>query len=379
MKTWLITLLVAGGIIAGGAGYLAFTFQKPSFGVIDKGDWGQVNDQTIKINSTVWLDNPNVIGLPLGFVHAGYAANANNITLAEGDINGINIETGNQTKSFTTTVEQGKIPDWWVSHLKNGEKSTITATVNVDLPLGSFKTQAFRKNIQTNITNRIEKSLASLEGTYKGPGIQRSAGPITATVRPEIQVKDFKVSWGKITSKKSNILMDVTLYNPNAYPIPTPSFAGNAKLNNVTVADWNANPQALTDLPEDGMIPPKQSTDVRFKASLLNQKMDEWFETHVKRGEHTKGRIRANLVFDFEGRQFKVPAGGILCKMNIQTAVLVDNQKNKFENKGCKPRLEGYSSLPTGTGDNNTSTSIGNQSLPDNTTKQDLLNSGALQ
>ncbi|MFB6114758.1 MAG: hypothetical protein ABEK04_00570 [Candidatus Nanohalobium sp.] len=342
MRNLVIAGIAALIVVAGGAGYMALTFEKPGFGVMDKGDWGKVSDSTIKVNSKIWINNPNPVGLSLGFVDLKYRAEANNITLASGTVKGLSIGTGNNTKQFTTEVRQSQIPSWWVSHLKNDEVSTITAPVTVKLPFTSFSTEAFSKKIETNLAKKIEKNLNSMEGTYEGPGIEKSRNGFTVEVRPELEIRDIQASWGNVSSDVTQTNIDLKVHNPNSFAVPTPSFAGTADLNNITVANWTANAVPLTTLAENGMIAPGETEELRFKVGLKNNKLDEWLESHVKRDEYTEADIMAHLIFEFEDKQFKVPAGGLKCQFNVQTDILVDNATSDFNDRGCEPVLKSY-------------------------------------
>lgn len=342
MNNLLVIGLAAAVAVAGGAGYAATSFEKPSFGVIDKGDWQNISEESITVSSEFWINNPNPVGLSLGFIDLEYSAEANNITLARGSINGVDLGTGNNTRTLETELLQENIPEWWVSHLKNGENSTVAAPVTVKTPIESFSIEAFSQEIETDITSRIEKSLSSMEGSYTGPGIQQSQAGVSVEVRPELEVRDFKASWGEISSEESEVLMDMKVHNPNSYAIPTPSFGGKAELNNVTLANWTANAEPLTTLPESGMIEPGETEELRFTVGLQNQKMDEWLESHIKREEYTEANINAHLIFSFEGEEFRVPSGGMSCRIEIQTGILVDNQTQNFNNQGCEPVMEQY-------------------------------------
>lgn len=342
MNNLLIAGLTATLVIVGGTGYAALTFEKPSFGVIDMGDWEEVNEESITVVSEAWINNPNPLGLSVGFIDIKYSAEVNNITLAEGMIDKVRLNSGNNTQSFETELKQGRIPEWWVSHLQNGENSTVSVPVNINTPVTSFEIDAFSKEVSTNITSRIENSLKSIEGNYTGPGIETTRSGFTVEVRPEIEIRDFKASWGEISEERSEVLMDMKVHNPNQYPIPTPSFGGKADLNNITLANWSANAEPLTDLAEEGMIAPGENEDLRFKVGLKNQDMDDWLETHVENEEYTKAKIEAQLIFNVRGEQFKAPAGGMECIIDIQTDILVDDKEQQIENRECEARGEAY-------------------------------------
>jgi LEA14-like dessication related protein len=172
MNNLLIAGLAGVLVIAGGTGYAAVTFEKPSFGVIDMGDWKEVNKDSITVVSDAWINNPNPIGLSVGFIDVRYAAEVNNITLAEGEIDKVSLNSGNNTQEFETQLKQGGIPEWWISHVENGENSTVSVPVNIGTPVNSLEIQVFSKEVSTDITSRIENSLESIEGEYTGPGIE---------------------------------------------------------------------------------------------------------------------------------------------------------------------------------------------------------------
>jgi len=369
MNNLLVAGLAATMVFAGGAGYMAMNFEKPSFGIIDMGDWENISEDSIKVVSEAWIHNPNSLGLSVGFIDVGYEAEINDISLAEGKVDEVSIESGNNTKTLETELRQGRIPDWWVSHLENGENSTVSVPVEINTPVTSFSVEAFSKEISTNISSRIENSLESIEGSYTGPGIETTRSGLSVEVRPEIEVRDFKASWGDISEQESEVLMDMKVHNPNSYPIPTPSFGGRADLNNVTVANWTANSEPLTELAEEGMIAPGETEELRFRVGLKNQRMDDWLETHVRNREYTEAEIDAQLIFNVEGEEFKAPAGGMKCIIQIQTDILVDDEQHSVENKGCEPKNEAY---PETENEESTGTDSGNR------TEQDLVDEGLL-
>ena len=373
MNNLLIAGLAGVLVIAGGTGYAAVTFEKPSFGVIDMGDWQNISEDSITVTSEAWINNPNPVGLSVGFIDIRYAAEVNNITLAEGSIDKVSLNSGNNTQEFETELKQGRIPDWWVSHLQNGENSTVSVPVNIGTPVTSFEIQAFSKEVGTNITSRIENSLESIEGSYKGPGIETTRSGFTAELRPEVEIRDFKASWGDISEDRSEILMDMEVHNPNQYPVPTPSFGGKADLNNITVANWTANSEPLTELAEEGMIAPGETEELRFRVGLKNQKMDEWLETHVENEELTRADINADLIFNIQGQEFKAPAGGMKCTIEIQTDILVDDEEQNFDNKGCEPRKQDYTNSGESSGSETENSSDENQ-----IDEQDLIDEGLL-
>lgn len=358
MRTSVAVGLASVFVLAGVGSYTATAFEKPDFGVIDIGDWENISDETFTVSSEIWIDNPNPIGLSLDFVDLKYSAEANEVTLASGKIDNVSIQQGNQTRSFETVVQQERIPEWWVSHLQNSEKTTVKVPVTVKTPITSFTVEAYSKDIETTIADRLEKNLDSIEGTYEGPGVERSISGISTEVRPELEVRDLEASIGSVSRNESEFLVDMNVHNPNAYPVPTPSFGGEARLNNISVANWRANAEPLTEMADSSVIAPGETEELRFTVGLQNQRMDDWLESHARREEFTEGSIDAYLIFNFGDQEFKLPAGGMNCQFSLQTAFLVDNKSQNFSNDGCEPKFGNYPTSDSGNEDGDSEDSV---------------------
>ena len=55
----------------------------------------------------------------------------NDVDMASGTKEGIDVHTGASTLNFTTRMQTPKIPDWWVTHVRNDEMANVTVDANV--------------------------------------------------------------------------------------------------------------------------------------------------------------------------------------------------------------------------------------------------------
>ncbi len=324
----LIPLLLVG--VPAGA-YATGIVQKPGFAVEDRGDWGEVNDTAVEIRSSAVVHNPNGFEINLSRLELGYGVEMNGIELASGDKQGIQIDAnGNTTVNLTTVLDVKKLPEWWTSHLEKGEESELEIPVSLGYRVFSVPFSVggtgYTDTIQTDIIGKLDSSLQEAEGDYTGPSTAGS---------PELEIRDTSAKWGDVSSDTSEIKMTFAIHNPNSYPVPTPQFEGDFRMNEVAVAEWTANDVEVLNAPEDGKIDAGETRDITFVVDLDNQKMDDWFVSHVRRNEETQAEVEVRLAFTITETTFSIPPEGMKCSFMFRTGILVDNQKSKSRFYGC--------------------------------------------
>lgn len=130
-----IAAAVVGVLIASVVGGFALgVFGAPSVENVDN-RFGEVTEQTTVIHTDLVVDNPNPIGIQLGDTTINYTVNMNDVEMAQGGGEGLDIETGNSTQEFETEMQNTQIPPWWVTHIRNDERTqvTINATARTSL------------------------------------------------------------------------------------------------------------------------------------------------------------------------------------------------------------------------------------------------------
>lgn len=316
-------LVVVGGT---GAAYATGVIQKPDVGITDKGDW-VTDDDVIRVRSSAYVANANPVGFNLSTFDARYMLKMNGVELAEGTKSGLHIPRyANRTLAFTSELETGNIPRWWVSHLNNDETSALKIPVNVDLVIGSiplsFGGFSYTDSIATDIEGVLDDSLSELEGRYT-----RDIGAVTglSAATFELEVVDASARFGDVDSEHTVLVIPLTLKNVNSYPIPTPQMRGELTMNGVTIAGFDAN---NVETSSDTNIPPGETRDVTVKAEMSNQNLDEWFESHVRKGEKTDAELDIRFGFDIGDTQISVPSDdGMRCRFSFSTAILVDTKR----------------------------------------------------
>jgi LEA14-like dessication related protein len=325
---------VLGVIGVGSVAFASGVVQVPQAGLADKGDWGQVTEDSINITSIGYIHNPNSFEVNLSSLDVTYRLKMNGISLAEGGKNGLAIEKEtNQSISVDTRLKPGKVPQWWAAHLRSGEESRLKVPLNVELKVFSFPLKlsgySYTDTIRTDLESKMDKAVSQLEGSYSWS--LTDAG-FTET---SIEVMDGSAKFGKVTSEATNLIVDLKVHNPNDHAIPVPQFNGNLEMNDVTVAEWQANEVTVTNAPSSGKIDAGETREVKLKVEMSNEKIDEWFVSHAANRESTEGAVNIFLGFEIAGQTLTLPRDGIDCGFSFQTGILVDNQSSSSSFSGC--------------------------------------------
>lgn len=308
-------------------GWLLGIFAAPTVGVQDVGDWGTVSEDRTEIVTTVWVNNPNPVGVQLGGLGADYSVSLNGVTIAEGSRSGISIQQGNQTKRIRTELLNDRLPDWWVEYVRADETidARFDGSVNVDAGVASTSLPVSKSwTLQRNATPVIDafsQAASNAEGSYPrgGPALY--------------EVRDAYATWGSVNESATMIDFHFEIHNPNVVPIPAApdGLAAEIDMNDVAMVRTQGNAFTLQNVGPDETIAPGETREVVMSVRLDNQKIDEWFVSHVERGERTELAVRLQLLFRLPGRDttIRVPQEALAYTCEMQTAILVDDQRTQ--------------------------------------------------
>ena len=308
--------------------------------------WGEVDGQDIGVVTEVGLENPNPFGFG-GEADIVYDVELEGVRLAEGEGTDIEVDSGQNSLNFTTTLFAENLSAWWGRHLNNGEVSGLTADATADASLGPFSgshSTTIEDEIQTDIEGALDESTNEFEGEYSPT---RSG----LDIEPSVTVEDATTEWGEVTNETTEIVTTVTITNDNEVtPIPTPAFAGGVEMNGESLVDWEASEVRILDgagdeLVGDRTLIPAGETEQRtFIAEMDNENVSVWFPTHVDREqpasdpgvEFSEMVVTTQLAFEINGERFTIPPGGqaIACEFDMTTTIFVD-QAGGIEPRGC--------------------------------------------
>ena len=233
--------------------------------------FGPMNESTTAIDSEIVVDNPNPFGVRLGGLTIDYAVEMNGVRMATGGREGIGVNaSGNTSIPLTTLMNNDRIPPWWVSHVENGENTTLTvdASIHSDL-LG----QSFEPQIERSVNTNVIGGFNSEED--RPLEIDRPFAP-----EPVLWLNSTSGEWGAVTNETTEIDTAFELYNPNPTPIAISEIGYEIEMNDVTMGE------GATDSPVT--ITPGELETVRATTALQNENLDDWWVTHLRNDQTTQ-------------------------------------------------------------------------------------------
>lgn len=227
--------------------------------------WGKINESTTEILVNIDVYNPNPFPIPLKDVIVNVYMNG--IDMGKGHAIKVDISANSEsTVVIVIYLDNRKIPEWWVSHIKNGEKTTmdIKGYLVFDLKVFDFKVPLEFSNL---IRTDILSSLSSKPETVSIDGLAK------------MTIRSIESHWGNVNDRWTEIITVADIYNPNPYPIPVISFDYTIKMNGITVGDGSEDLNAV--------IPPKSEAKLTLITKIMNDKLKDWWITHIKNGERS--------------------------------------------------------------------------------------------
>ncbi len=308
-------------------GYLALTFQPPDATVEDEGEWGDVNESSTEVVTTIQVENNNDYAISLGNnVGAQYYLYFNDVRVATGEKRGVSLPQGESEIELRTYIENEQLVPWWAEFVRDNETIEMDTTVVAD---ASFVGQSFSRNFsleqrtmledRTPIINSFSSAASEAEGRYTVDAGADEVGYV---------VERGYAEWAEVEDDQTTVLFKFEITNPSdTVPIPAEpdGFRANIQMNGVNL--MNASGDEFETRSSTEMIQPGETRTVVYAVQMDNEKIDDWFRTHVRNDEVTDVEVNFQMQFDVQGERFAVPPGGATYECELQTGMLVDDQE----------------------------------------------------
>lgn len=115
-------------------------------------------------------------------------------------------------------------------------------------------------------------------------------------VKPE--VVGVELSWGGVNDSVTEVLARVVVYNPNPFQIEVKRVTFDLYMNGLRVGSGECGGYALAG---------RGNTTITLRGFLDNEKIPEWFVSHVSRGERTEIRVSGVAVIDLKLAEASYP------------------------------------------------------------------------
>lgn len=285
----LTVILVLGGTIGGAVGL--GVLGAPSVAAVDN-SFGDVSEEETIVETDVVVYNPNPIGASVDDVTIDYVAAMDDVVLATGEKHGVALERGNTTLAFESHLRNDRIPDWWVGHLQRGEQSTLTVDATVH-------SGTLNRSTTTTVTERpVETEIDAAFDSNETRPIE-AGQPLVDD--PIAYVNQTRGSWGTVTEQETPADLELLVHNPKEYPLTISRIEYEVRMNDVAVGE------GVTD--EEYLIGPRSSERVGTTAIIDNQRLDDWWVTHLEQEQRTDVEIEFHAVIEtgLDGSTVTVP------------------------------------------------------------------------
>ena len=345
--------------------YLLGIIGAPAAGLVDRGDWGEVTDERTEIVTTVWVDNPNPIGVSLGdSVTAEYDIVLNDVLLAEGNKSDIEVPKGNSTTELRTDIINERLGQWWVRYVRANEtvELDVNATMNVNTVVSTsydvHRNQTML-NESTPVIDALSASVNETTGTYTesvsasevDDSLSGDALSDSDTVTVGYEVRRGWATWDEVSESETTVEFHMLVHNPGDVPVPAaPDGIGvSVDMNDVRTFEAESGELSTESASGDEVIEPGETEEVTYTVTMDNDKVDDWFTSHV-REEAGPGQEATAVTAQFQvvfgnpvtGGEFRFPQDSpVTYDCDFQTDILVDGQNSTST---CEPPT-----VPSGT------------------------------
>ena len=290
-------------LVAIGAAFAAGVLGTPSVTDVEN-RFGGVNETTTTIESNLTVSNPNPFGASLGGLTVDYAVEMNGIRMAEGTKTGVSVPRGTSTLPFTTQMANERIPSWWVSHIRNGEQTTLTvdADVRSSAAGASFGAPQVTRSVDTDLLSQFNSSR---------PQPVNASAPLVSD--PVLYVNETSATWGEVTNERTELRVAFVVYNPKSYPVGTTELGYDLSMNGVTLGEGAT---------ESGVVvPPGETRTIETTTRIRNENFDEWWVTHIERNQVSELEIDFSARFDLRATTVEVPLTPLDYTKTVETDI----------------------------------------------------------
>jgi LEA14-like dessication related protein len=228
--------------------------------------------------------------------------------MAAGGREGVSVASGNSSIAFETNLTNDAIPPWWRSHVRNDERTTVAidATVTSDL-LGRSANLTRTREVETDLI---------------GAFTSEETRPVNADAPlvddPVLYVNETRGRWGTVSETETPIELEFDAYNPNLEPYVVTEIGYDVTMNGVEMGSGSTE--------EEYVIPSYGSETIELTAALRNERLDEWWVTHLD--ESVNGHQVSDLRIEFyavvelpTGEEITVPLDALTYEETVETDI----------------------------------------------------------
>jgi LEA14-like dessication related protein len=252
-------------------------------------EWGDITDEYSEIRTRVVLDGASLVDVHIDSVGLRYDATMNGVRVARSEKKGVSLNRRNTTIHLTARIPRDRLLEWWCTHVNNDERTDllIRPHLTVDLPsidLSAIdlagvlptRTRVDSVSVETpNYTSEFTTNIADAVRTSETMRVKFLGKTVFA-------VRNVDARWGTADEDETPLNVRVSLRNPNPFAVGFEDLGYTVTMNGVDVGGGTV---------DDFTLPARGSTTVGSRAVLNNQRIADWWSSHLRRDERTRTEI----------------------------------------------------------------------------------------
>ena len=309
--------------------------------VASENRFGEVTNETTVVETDLVVYNPNPVGVALDGTTVDYTVRMNGVAMATGTKEGLSIEQGNSTLGFTTRMRNERIPDWWVTHVRNGENTTVVVDATVT-------SSAFgNRSVALAQSERVETDLLSGFASEETRPVNASRALVPD---PVLYVNRTTAAWGNVTDARTPIDTAFVVYNPKTVPYVVTEIGYRITMNELRVGQGSSD--------REYVIEGRTTETVAATTNIENDRLDEWWVSHLRNDQVTDLRIEFYAKLELPGgAEIRVPLDALTYERTVETDILGTKESsdgrdgsNGSDGSGTGPATATPAPTSTGTG-----------------------------
>ena len=287
--------------------------------------FGPVSQDTTIVETDLVVHNPNPIGVQLGGTTVNYTVQMNEIGIAAGQKEGLDVATGNSTLNFSTQMQNSKIPAWWVTHIRNGEVTNVTIDARVQTSLLGGKQFDLQQNQQ------VETDIIGQFNSNETRPVDGPSNPLYSN--PVLYINQTRGEWGSVSQQETPIDLSFTVFNPQSKPYAITEVGYEVTMNGLSVGE------GATD--RTYVIPGQSTETIETTPVIKNPRLDDWWVSHLENDQVTQLRIDFYAKIELPtGNQIRVPLDSLTYERTIETDIFGNKDEDGASASGSATPTE---------------------------------------
>ncbi len=230
--------------------------------------FGEVTDTESVVETTVHIDNPNPVGASLEGLVGNYSIRMNQVPMATGEIDGIDLGSENDSIALTTTLQNERITEWWPTHIDQDESSDVRIDVTVS-------SDRFDRTLEHTHQTAVETDLLAAFNSDETRAVNADHD---LADDPVLYINETRANWDEVTDSETPIDMSFLVYNPNIEPYVITQTAYEISMNDIQVGEGHTE--------REYVIEGGGREELDLTTTIDATALDEWWASHLDEDVH---------------------------------------------------------------------------------------------